>query len=831
MRLRGRVWGRAAALGIGAVVWSLGVGHAGAAQPSSPGCALLVNGQPLEHGASPDDAVRVDVRDDLALAGAAGSEGAVTVALRLGPARVGIYNGTSAGDAWTATVDVGRYAIFGVGRYQVVVHAPDCETTVWVNLVGRSPWTTIPGAAAALVAVGGLALLATAIRSAKPGGGGGGRAFLGGALFGLAANVISQQHGGGQLTTKSMLGFTGVPGGAGFVAQKLMARFRGGGGATADPAGSGGSAAPSAPSAAAEASSAPAPPTAATTTRSAARVADDEPTDELRFIQAQVSGPDGAARPRFPSGACTVAVRVGPSDAAWLSSPDVFPSHRLSGDEDWHTLTVTLSEPTVAPKPLVGELRLPRHGASDPCRFAVEVPPDLASLRFRVTMIHDNRVLQSAVIEGTTDAMPDGDAIKVTTDAVVRTDIGDLKNRGKFGAAVVVDKTAGGDTQVMAVAGANAQLLSLEGMNEVVKLIEERLTAVASSPEAQTSPDSPAMTDLMRFLAVQGALLRDSLIGDQVAEASLLDQEKLQVVSVHPEAFVPIEFIYDRPAPALDAPICEGAAKALADGSCPSTCPTGQDAPFPVVCPLSFWCMQRVIERHASSPERVQAIRGHADLAINAEPGTGRRSLDALKGGLIAFHERVDRAKPGTSAAVIDALRSVTETPPVVAATWAEWTQAVATGHPTLLVLLSHTVEEESTHQAGLAIGADDALYCAYLDEQHVAAEGSSPPIVLLLGCDTALNDVQYENFVNAFHRKGAAMIVGTTATVLGYHAAAVAAALVGALHAAVVDDQVGSTFGDVLRAARRELVGKGYAMALALTAYGDADWRLAEPH
>jgi hypothetical protein len=337
------------------------------------------------------------------------------------------------------------------------------------------------------------------------------------------------------------------------------------------------------------------------------------------------------------------------------------------------------------------------------------------------------------------------------------------------------------------------------------------------------------MTELLRYLAIHGASLRDALIGDQVAEKALLNQERLQVVSVHPDAFLPIEFVYDRPAPALDAPLCPGSAQALSTGECPGTCPEGDDAPFPVVCPLSFWCMKRVIERHASSPERVQELQGSADLALRAEPGSGRRSIDALRGGLFAFHERVNKSKPGTSDAVMTALSSTTQAPPVVAATWSDWEQAVASGHPTLLVLLSHTVQT-SVDQPALEIGADQQLLCAYIGEKHVAVDAPTPPIVLLLGCETAVNAVAFENFVSAFHRKGAAIVVGTTATVLGYHAAAVAAELVTSLHAAVADDTVGSTFGDVMRAARRDLVAKGYAMALALTAYGDADWKLAEP-
>ena len=804
----------------------VGTVNAPTASAQASNCAVQVNGEPVVGGSSADDAIRVDVNDQLVLNGDSTQPGSVKVDLGFGPVRWRVYNQPGIPGPWEADVPLAKYARFGVGLYEVFVDTPTCSGVFWVKLVGRSPFSTVPGLAGlALVVIGLTAGVTSIVKAGAAGSITGLRVALCGAFAGLGANVFGQQAGFTPLTTQSIVGFMGVPGAAGYVAQRVVARLRGAPdtGVPRSEAPSGGAVttdAPAPPSAGAAASSTgPAPLPASPS---------EEPAQALRFIQAQVLDAGGASHERVPLGDCRLAVRVGPGDAAWVSSPEAFPSHRLDPHDEVHTLTVTVAEPTLAPEPLVGELRLPRHGASDPCVFALHVPAGVTAVRARITVLHGNRVLQSAVLEGATTADPAGSPVRIVADALVRADVGDLKNRGEFDAAVVVDKPPEGGTQVTAVAGSSAQLLSLEGIDELVARIEERLTAVASDPEAQTGLDSPQMTELLRYLAIHGSSLRHRLITDQVAEKRLLDNEKLQVVSVSPDAFLPLEFVYEKPAPALDAPVCPAAADALRSGTCASSCPTATTAPFPVVCPLSFWCMQRVIERHASSPERVQALRGHADLALHAQPGTGRRTLDALQSGLFAFHERVDRGQAGASRGVVAALTSATAKPPVVVATWADWEAAVAEHQPTLLVLLSHTVEVEAVDQCALEIGADQQLLCAYLGPQHVTG-GKTPPIVLLLGCETALNDVEFENFVSAFHRNGAAVVVGTTATVLGYHAADVASALVTALHAAVVDETVGSTFGDVLRAARRELIGKGYAMALALTAYGDADWRLAE--
>ena len=99
------------------------------------------------------------------------------------------------------------------------------------------------------------------------------------------------------------------------------------------------------------------------------------------------------------------------------------------------------------------------------------------------------------------------------------------------------------------------------------------------------------------------------------------------------------------------------------------------------------------------------------------------------------------------------------------------------------------------------------------------------PPLVFLLGCDTAVADLQYQTFVSRFRQTGAALVVGTIATVAGSHAAGVAAGLAHGLRD--VDPSTSPAFGDLLRQVRRQLLADGEVMALCLTAYGDADWRL----
>jgi hypothetical protein len=240
---------------------------------------------------------------------------------------------------------------------------------------------------------------------------------------------------------------------------------------------------------------------------------------------------------------------------------------------------------------------------------------------------------------------------------------------------------------------------------------------------------------------------------------------------------------------------------------------------------MGFWCVNRVIERHATRPQNRHEIDPRADAVIDCDPTEARNHLAPVGSAVFAFSERVDRITPPPSTALIETLTRVTSGKTSVAASWQDWKAIVQRDRPNLLVLLSHTIEDEEFDQPGLEIGTDDQLLAAHLDATYVrSADCTSPPVVLLLGCETALSDQPFEQFMTGFQQQGASIVVGTLATVLGYHAAPVAAALVEAIAVAAASSD--ATFGDVLTETRRKLLAQGLVMAMTLTAYGDADWR-----
>jgi hypothetical protein len=212
-------------------------------------------------------------------------------------------------------------------------------------------------------------------------------------------------------------------------------------------------------------------------------------------------------------------------------------------------------------------------------------------------------------------------------------------------------------------------------------------------------------------------------------------------------------------------------------------------------------------------------LRG-VEFAIRAHPTAERPSLRPPKVALFAASDRVDKVKDGQIGSVLKTLDRIADTA-MYTDTWEGWVESVGGNSPTLLVLLSHTKQ----HRA-LEIGEAQECRLAQLNEDYVTGPSGDAPVVLLLGCETAVTDLGLQTFVSAFQDLGAAIVVGTVAPVLGQRAAPVARAIATELAAASKRRRPIAT-GDLLLAIRRKLLAKGELTALCLTAFGDADWQV----
>ena len=158
---------------------------------------------------------------------------------------------------------------------------------------------------------------------------------------------------------------------------------------------------------------------------------------------------------------------------------------------------------------------------------------------------------------------------------------------------------------------------------------------------------------------------------------------------------------------------------------------------------------------------------------------------------------------------------------------WTAWQQGVIQNQPTLLVMLPHhTIHPDLPIVHGLEISAGQRRWVTELENQDVQAQGSSQrPLVFLLGCETMSGDIPYESFVAAFLGLGAAIVLGTTTSVLGYHVAPVACKIAEIMQTIIASGTY--SFGDVMLRLRRQALLDGYPMVLTLFAYGDASWVL----
>jgi hypothetical protein len=380
--------------------------------------------------------------------------------------------------------------------------------------------------------------------------------------------------------------------------------------------------------------------------------------------------------------------------------------------------------------------------------------------------------------------------------------------------------------------GQGGKRYALNDADAAVTWLNEKLFATEKSLVRRRAAETGAEEVLDADDADVRALLRDMArhganLFNQLREQGFEDPgERIQLLNREPDTYVPLEFVYDRGFPADNARLCDGWLAALTTESraCPacSTVPIPDDQRHwvPVICPLGFWSLQKIIERlDADGPE------DESGAVHPSAPRPGRRSLPIIDTTVFASSHRVPEEERETTWRTLQ--RSFQA--PVLANNWDEWRQAVRQHPPLLLVLPHHDVKEALDY---LQIGDEQLpahlgqLNRGQLTELYVNPDGQQPgPIVLLLGCRTGAQiESGYVQLARRFQRLHTSIVLGTLAQILGRHAAPLARELISQL-VAVNDAQ--ADFGTIMRRVRRRMLAKGYLMALCLVALGDAEWRL----
>jgi hypothetical protein len=220
-----------------------------------------------------------------------------------------------------------------------------------------------------------------------------------------------------------------------------------------------------------------------------------------------------------------------------------------------------------------------------------------------------------------------------------------------------------------------------------------------------------------------------------------------------------------------------------------------------------------IVERHV-----VSRLEGAAAAAGQPGPGRVLRDVDRV---LFAAAKKVDGVNPeeiaNTRAVLTEHLGDRFE----AAGSWTDWRGRIKTHRPGLLLALPHN--ETGDGKSILFIGAKSKLDVGAMTKGHLMpADTDVGPVVMLLGCDTAHADVDFQSAAAAFRLHGATVVVGTLVQALGRQTAPMARMLVDALWGPESEP----TIGEVIRTVRRRLIAEGWTLGMSLVAFGDGGWR-----
>jgi hypothetical protein len=553
-----------------------------------------------------------------------------------------------------------------------------------------------------------------------------------------------------------------------------------------------------------------------------------EPATHVRHLQARANDASGERISALaPSTRFEVEVRVGPPSEEWLglAEPMPLPSTPPPDPRGW-PLRVVLWDPHYAAKPLVEHMFLPELGATKPVSFKLETAADdVVGLACRITLLHDNEVLQTGVLHVPSAADKQAKPSFVI-DAAPQPVLARVDQERFFDASLVLNHDEAGTGRATVVQDEVVAVVALEsdGLNEFVSLVDRYLSAIAKRPDDYDGLYAPGTVELLRQLAISGAGLHRRLLHDGALDAERFSGTgPLQVTAARADAFFPIEFLYRWRAPNDDAKLCDGAKDALGDaalerGVCSAGCSGQKDR----VCPLGFWGLSRVLERHTFRAKNARTMQVPFELR-SSDLSSRSGDLQPLTRALVGASDIASKFDTNAVSKLVSKLRTVVGEVHE-ANDWDAWVTQAGEHDPSLLVLLPH--HETRANHDYLHLGKQSELLSTRIDEDHVgAADGVQAPIVLLIGCETTFAKVQFDDFVSAFRFAGAKVVVSTVATILGRHAAPAAERLIEIMFERTRSGPI--RVGEVMLAARRSLLAEGMPMALGLTAYGDADWRL----
>jgi hypothetical protein len=535
-----------------------------------------------------------------------------------------------------------------------------------------------------------------------------------------------------------------------------------------------------------------------------------------RFLQAQVfveNSPQVRA-PVFLAGRHhIVAVRVGSASTDWMASREKFPDTRLfRGGVKTAELDVALVIAKLGVA-VTDRIKLDRTGDSDVVELPFDIPVGVKQVLATIAVSHGGTVLQVAEVRGPClRREPPGDATRILFDLKAVTSDGSLERLPETLAETTATVVVGDDVAVVSGPPGAVQIKTAVS-DELAPLggaVATTLRDQADPFAAATKRGSPLTQSsgiaALRTIALAGSDLLAAMENAAVDTAPLRAADRIRVVLTNESPVLPLELVYDGPVGNRAKPCAESVANCRCKGPAKSG----------VICLRRFWGLSKLIERHAP---------------IDAGAGSGRSSSDPKKP--LAKLAPFTSALFGVTTKVPEDQRQLmsTKLSGLVgslhdASSWSAWRKKAP--RRSLLIGVVHN-EVVSAPFTALEIGTGDFLRLGQVDQAIVGrGRRTTGPIVMLIGCRTALPDNPLVSFVSRLRANGAAVVVGSLADIPVLRVETLVSAVLRTV-SEQIENTGSTTVASALKAARATLLSEGHILGMALVAYGDAHWLLTK--
>jgi hypothetical protein len=448
--------------------------------------------------------------------------------------------------------------------------------------------------------------------------------------------------------------------------------------------------------------------------------------------------------------------------------------------------------------PITRMIKLPREGPSEnEAVFPYEVRGD-RNIDLRFVVADGARIVQTARLQGAANAL-----IRFYVETI---NASVEHEKESFDLALMVNNSLGERPSAMALTREGIALTMLDG-HDIANAREDFRTTIKFVAE---NPDLGIASSLFE-LASKGKVLLDS-IRHHIPEFPARLQ-RVQVVT-QADAYFPLEYLYDGDIPEDEAVgLCPDRHDCLESGVARPACPIRAAAER--LCPMGFLGISSVIERQTWKPE----IRPSVWLSRSSEL-TQRNRIACLDKAVFAAADLADHFMDDEVSGIAPVrIKAIEDELGPCHRLWSTWKQEVEASDPSLLILVPH-VEAHRLH-----IGESDKLLLGAFSRAHV---GKGHPLVIAIGCNTAVAPVPSTSLPAILTRNGACVVIAALTEVLGRYANYATLALLRKLREAANGEQL-VPIGALLTQVRRQLLAKDLAIGMVLVAYGDADYVLGK--